>query len=348
MSEMKDKLPTNIRDGYEQQSLEEAADIIRAGGVVAFATETVYGLGANAFDAKAVAKVFELKARPAFDPLIVHVTGIEDAREIAAEFSEAAEKLAKAFWPGPLTLVVKKTEAVPDIVTSGLGTVGLRMPKHPVARALIEQAGTAIAAPSANKFASISPTQAEHVWDEFGDEVSMILDGGACETGVESTVISVTTELPTVLRLGGTSMEALEKVLGKDGVKLVSAEKTEVKVEEKAREGLASPGMLGRHYAPKTKMYLVDDLGELKAESYEGGRAGLIVMGQVERAVAEKFDVVEVLSERGDLNEAAANLFGAMRELDYQKLDTIIAVRAKDEGLGRAINDRLKRASTKL
>ena len=331
---------SNIRDGFEQQALEDAADLIRNGDVVAFATETVYGLGANAFDAKAIAKVFSLKARPAFDPLIVHIENVEAAKEIAADFNEAAVKLATAFWPGPLTLVVKKKDIIPDIVTSGLDTVGLRIPKHPVARALIEQTGTAIAAPSANKFASISPTTAAHVKTEFGDEVPMILDGGPCETGIESTVISVVSEVPTVLRLGGTSMESLEAILGKDGVKLVDAKDATVK--ENANKGIASPGMLERHYAPQTGLHLVDDFNDF-SQNQLGKRIGLLSLSGVKAPAGIAHE--EILSANNDLNEAAANLFGAMRRLDEKNLDAIVAVRIPDVGLGRAINDRLQRAS---
>ncbi|QQE13394.1 threonylcarbamoyl-AMP synthase [Planctomycetota bacterium] len=346
MSEFQDQLPTNIRDGYELQSLQEAADIIRAGGVVAFATETVYGLGANAFDSQAVAQVFNLKARPAFDPLIVHVDSVEAAKEIAADFNEAAIKLAAAFWPGPLTLVVKKKDIIPDIVTSGLQTVGLRLPKHPVARSLIEQTGTAIAAPSANKFASISPTTAEHVWAEFGDELSMILDGGPSETGLESTVISVVGDIPTVLRLGGTSLEALESILGKGNVKLVDPKDATLK--ESAEKGAASPGMLERHYAPKTNLHLIDSISDIDPLSL-GQRVGLISFTNNLKNAQLPSNIVihEVLSDTGDLNEAAANLFGSMRRLDHEKLDAIIAIRVPSQNLGRAINDRLQRASLK-
>ena len=345
MNEKQYQSASNIYDGYAQQNLEKAADLIRGGDVVAFATETVYGLGANAFDPTAVASVFGLKARPAFDPLIVHVENVEAAKEVAADFNEAAQKLAKAFWPGPLTLVVKKKEIVPDIVTSGLQTVGLRMPKHPVARALIEQSGTAIAAPSANKFASISPTSAADVHAEFGDELAMILDGGPCETGVESTVISVVSEIPTVLRLGGTSLEALEEVLGKDGLRLVDGK--EAMIKENAQKGVASPGMLERHYSPGTSLYLVDNLQaaqQIVEPEKLGGKVGLISM---QNDGAKGFSVCKTLSDSGDLNEAAANLFGSMRELDDMGLEAIIAVRVPNEGLGRAINDRLYRASLK-
>ncbi|QDU35355.1 Threonylcarbamoyl-AMP synthase [Poriferisphaera corsica] len=344
--------PSNIRNGYEQKALQQAADLIRSGDVVAFATETVYGLGANAFDPKAVAKVFAHKARPAFDPLIVHINTIDDAKEIAADFPPAALKLAAAFWPGPLTLVVKKKDIIPDIVTSGLPTVGLRMPKHPVARTLIELSATAIAAPSANKFASISPTSARDVYAEFGNDLPLILDGGPCETGLESTVISVVSDIPTVLRLGGTSLESLQSILGKNGVQLVHTK--DAMIKENAKKGIASPGMLERHYAPSTSLLLVDNLSttEQYTQIFTNRNPGMqppksFGLMTLQAKQAKGFQSHEILSESGDLNEAAANLFGAMRRLDAQKLDAIIAVRVPDSGLGRAINDRLHRASLK-
>lgn len=219
-------------------SLSDAAARIQEGGVVAFPTETVYGLGANALDAAAVAKIFELKGRPRTSPLIVHVSSIEMAKKYAAEWPPVAEDLARRHWPGPLTIVVKKSSAIPDIVTAGLGTVGLRMPSHDLALKLIELAGVPIAAPSANRFTHLSPTTAQHVADEFGDAVE-ILDGGPCQVGIESTVVSVVDGQLTLLRPGMISIEATAAAPASEGPH-------------------PSPGMHPRHYSPRTRLLLVD------------------------------------------------------------------------------------------
>ncbi|WP_432798206.1 L-threonylcarbamoyladenylate synthase [Poriferisphaera sp. WC338] len=343
--DMTDTTPSNIHGGFEHEAIVAGADQIRAGKLVAFPTETVYGLGANAFDPAAVSQVFALKQRPSFDPLIVHVESVVQAKQIAASFPAHAEKLAEAFWPGPLTLVVHKSSDVPDIVTAGLPTVGLRLPNHAVARSLIEHAGTPIAAPSANKFGSVSPTSAQHVYDEFGDELGFILDGGSSETGVESTVVSVTTGKAVVLRLGGTSIEQIQRVLGEDQVS-IAVKKPEAKGEhhEDYSKGLASPGMLSRHYAPRTPMQLVKSPASL-VTSQLFAKAGLLALRKPEPRVAEKFEHVIVLSESGDLIEAASKLFESMRQLDRMRLDLIVAQPVPEIGLGRAINDRLRRAA---
>lgn len=321
-----------------EDAIRRAADAIRGGGLVAFPTETVYGLGANARDPAAVAKVFEAKDRPAFDPLIVHVPSAEAARSVVKEWPETAERLAAAFWPGPLTLVLPKRPEVPDLVTSGLGTVGVRVPQHPVALALLQAAGTPIAAPSANRFGAISPTRAEHVASEFGDSagaggelVDLILDGGPCETGVESTVVSLVRDQKVcVLRLGGTPIEALRGVVGE--VELASP-----------GSPLASPGMLKRHYAPRTPLKVVDRLGDEAVEA--GPRVGVLGFRSIPEPSRTAAAAGEVLSANGDLREAAANLFASLRRLDAAGVDVIVAERAPDRGLGRAINDRLARAA---
>ena len=332
-----------IFPGYEHQAILDAADRIRAGKLVAFPTETVYGLGANAFDPNAVSRVFQLKQRPTFDPLIVHVDSLEQAQHIAADFPEHAQQLAQNFWPGPLTLVVQKSNDVPDIVTAGLPTVGLRLPDHPVARSLIEHASTPIAAPSANKFGSISPTTAQHVHDEFGDQLPYILDGGPAHTGVESTVVSVTTNKAVILRLGGTSVEQIQQLLGCDRVELAVTKPKNKDAPEYAK-GLASPGMLSRHYAPRTPLQLVDSITSLVTSQLEA-RVGLLALTPPSSEVAEKFEALAILSQTGDLVQAAAKLFESMRQLDKYRLDLIVAHLVPEEGLGRAINDRLRRAA---
>ncbi len=224
----------------------QAGELLRAGKLVAFPTETVYGLGANALDRAAVLRIYEAKGRPATSPLIVHVATVAEARALAAEWPESAEQLATAFWPGPLTIVVKKISAIPDEVTAGLGTVGLRIPAHPVALELLREAGVPVAAPSANRFTELSPTRAEHVRQSLGDHVDLIVDGGACTVGIESTVVSVVGVVPILLRPGMISQAQLEAVLGP--ITLVSA------VDDGAAH--PAPGMHHKHYSPRTPLQL--------------------------------------------------------------------------------------------
>ena len=326
--------------------IERAARLIRDGEIVAFPTETVYGLGADARYGKAVAKIFEAKGRPRFDPLIVHVATTQAAWELAREVPVAARALAEAFWPGPLTLVLPKVHCrmpkdgtvevsgIPDIVTAGLGTVGIRVPSHPVARALVEAAESPIAAPSANRFGGISPTRAEHVTVPY----AMVLDGGPCATGVESTVIGFNAEGRAVLlRPGGTAAEEIESVLGAG---LLRPD------PNAAPDAPMSPGMLDRHYAPRTPLRLVEESGALRASRYatQTSRTGLLRF-YGGNGTAEGFAHIETLSPTGNLTEAAANLFDAMHRLDAAGLDLIVAERVPHMGLGRAINDRLRRAS---
>lgn len=315
-----------------------AADRLRGGGLVAFATETVYGLGANALDPQAVAGIFELKGRPLFDPLIVHVAGIEPARQLSRAWSELAEKLAKKFWPGPLTLVLPRQEIVPDLVTAGLPNVALRWPSHPVAQQLLTMAGCPIAAPSANRFASISPTSAADVAMELRDPDLWILDGGSCQHGLESTVISLVNERPVVLRLGSVAVEELEAELGPIAVANRSVNESEL------QSGLASPGHLSRHYSPRTPLCWSTEFGSGE-EVHAGERVGLLCFGSVEIPNAHQFAAIENLSPHGDPREAATRLYAALRQLDHAKLDRIVAWPLPSVGLGRAINDRLQRAS---
>ena len=321
----------------QQQNIDDAADRLRAGQVVAFGTETVYGLGANAFDERAVARVFELKGRPRFDPLIVHVEDASRVEQLVTVFPAAARMLAEAFWPGPLTLVLPKRDAVPDLVTSGLSTVAVRVPGHPMARAMIEASATAIAAPSANRFGGVSPTTAQHVRDEFGDAVP-VLDGGPCETGVESTVVAFEQDgSATVLRLGGVTVEAMREVID------------EVAIAEKRAHDSgpapASPGMLDKHYAPRTPMELVDLIDPASIDADEAARVGLLLYLDRGESLADHFGAVEVLTPKADPAEAAANLFGAVRRLDASGVERILAERAPAQSLGLAINDRLTRAA---
>ncbi len=312
------------------RTIHRAAQIIKKGGLVAFPTETVYGLGADAFNALAVARIFEVKKRPYFDPLIVHVANPSNVEKLAKETPSNARKLIEKFWPGPLTIVLLKEEKIPDIVTAGLPTLAIRMPNHPMALALIEESNCPIAAPSANPFGYLSPTTAEHVRDQLGDQVDLILDGGPCPVGVESTIVSFSEEKPMLLRPGGVSLEEIESVIGK--------------VEISFSQGRPSaPGMLPKHYAPRTPIIL--DQGEKNLDRYKDKKIGLLLFQEPKHN--SKYHAVEILSTKGDLREAAANLFAAIRRLDALHLDLIVAEPIPDVGLGRAIMDRLRRAASK-
>jgi len=311
-----------------------AAAILRRGGIVAFPTETDYGLGATALAARAVARLFEATGRPRFDPLIVHIAEPAQLELLAERIPDAARRLAERFWPGPLTLVLPKLATVPDIVTSGLDTVGVRVPDHPLARALIREAGTPVAAPSANLFGQTSPVTAEHVRGQLGDRVDAVLDGGPCRVGIESTIVSFGEgERPRVLRLGGVAVEDLEAVIGPVDIGRPTS-------SPGAEERPLAPGDLPRHYAP-ARTPLV--LAERNAPAPAGKRVGLLSLKG--RGDTGGFAQVEVLSSLGDLREAAAALYAALRRLDASGLDLIVAELAPEEGLGRAINDRLRRAA---
>lgn len=308
------------------ENLKRAAQIIRMGGLVAFPTETVYGLGANALDAMAVARIFEAKERPSFDPLIVHISDREMLQRVVQEVPALAERLMARFWPGPLTLVLPKSALIPEIVTAGLPTVAVRMPAHPVAQALIQQAGVPVAAPSANPFGYLSPTRAEHVERMLGERVDLILDGGRTEFGVESTIVLLA-EKPVVLRYGALTLEALEQVVG------------EVTEQLEERDKPLVPGQLPQHYAPHTPIRIA---AAEEVPPAQRKRVGYLAF----REVPKGFKVVKVLSPTGNLLEAAAHLFEALHQLDRLGLEAIYAEPIPEVGLGRAIMDRLRRASS--
>lgn len=310
-------------------AINHAAELVRNGGVVAFPTETVYGLGANALDDRAVARIFHIKKRPFFDPLIVHVESWQQAQQLVQCIPAEARLLTARFWPGPLTLVLPKSDLVPDIVTSGLPSVGIRMPAHPTARELIFCAETPIAAPSANLFGYVSPTCAAHVVEQLGDQVDCILNGKVCSVGIESTIISFVHHRPTLLRPGGITREQIESVIGP------------VDIAAQSEQQPLSPGRLERHYATHTPLFLFDTIVTPPA----GKRVGLL-MFQAD-GVYSNFAAVEILTTRNCLVEAASNLYAAMRRLESQNLDMIFAVNVPQTGLGIAINDRLRRASQK-
>jgi L-threonylcarbamoyladenylate synthase len=307
----------------------EAAERLRAGGLVAFPTETVYGLGANALDPEAVARIFEAKGRPSFDPLIVHLPDAREVGRVAIVTDPRFRTLAARFWPGPLTLVLPRRPELPEIVTAGLPAVGVRVPGHSVARALLAAAGVPVAAPSANPFGSVSPTTAQHVAEGLGDRVDLILDGGPCRVGVESTVLSLVDDPPVILRPGGVSREELEAALGRP-----------LEVRASSSRPL-SPGLLERHYATRTPLRLLE--GPAPALPPAPGRVGLLAFTQAPEG--HGYAALEVLAPDGRLTTAAARLFAALRRLDGLGLDLLVAEPVPEEGLGRAILDRLRRAA---
>jgi len=308
-----------------EAAVERAAEALAGGEIVAFPTETVYGLGANALDARAVARVFAAKERPRFNPLIVHVPNLIEAERYAV-FNDTARKLAQSFWPGPLSLVLPKRPGcgIADLVSAGLDTIALRAPAHPVAQALLKAAKLPIAAPSANRSGRVSPTTAAHVEAELGDRPALILDAGPCPLGIESTVVSVLSETPALLRPGAVTRQAIEAVLGRP---LGIAE---------AAERSASPGQLAAHYAPHTKLRL----NAVRVAPQEA----LLAFGS---GAPQGARLTINLSESGNLEEAAARLFAALRELDQANAEAIAVMPIPAEGLGEAINDRLQRAANR-
>ncbi len=308
------------------ENLDRAAALLRDGAVVAFPTETVYGLGANAFDPRAVARIFEIKARPAFDPLIVHVADEASLERVAAGVPSQARILIENFWPGPLTLVLRKRAEVPDLVTAGLPTVAVRMPAHPIARALIERAGAPLAAPSANPFGYLSPTRADHVARMLGERVDLIVDGGPSEHGVESTIVMLEPQ-PTLLRPGAIPTEAIEVLIGPLARELSDT------------AAPLAPGRMAQHYAPSTPIRVIDDPSLVPVP--ERAEAALLAF----REPVAGYRATRVLSASGDLREAAAHLFEYLHELDRSGAKRIDAQRVPSVGIGIAIMDRLERAA---
>ncbi|MBD3394105.1 MAG: threonylcarbamoyl-AMP synthase [Chitinivibrionales bacterium] len=312
------------------RQIQEGAEAIRNGGVAAFPTETVYGLGADVFRPDAVKQIFRIKGRPHDNPLIVHISDARQLDQLVTHVPDAARRLVEACWPGPLTIVLPKHKDIPDIVTGGHNTVAVRMPAHPIARQLIRLCGTPLAAPSANRFTCTSPTTAGHVREQLGDQLEVVIDGGACRVGVESTVVSLTGSVPVVLRPGGVPVEEIAKLIG------VAETLTTSSTESKAVE---SPGMLPNHYAPATPLSAFAEIPSV----YESQRdIGVLLFHPSGRTFS---GIIEVLSKSGDTREAAANFFAALRRLDSLNLRMIVAEYAPAHGLGKAINNRLSKAA---
>ncbi|MGB2783149.1 MAG: L-threonylcarbamoyladenylate synthase [Atribacterota bacterium] len=317
-----------------------AAEEIKKGNLVAFPTETVYGLGADAYNKEAVAKIFKVKGRPFNDPLIVHIAEIEELHRLSKRVPAMALQLAKTFWPGPLTLVLKKSELVSDIITASLDTVAVRMPDDNIALNLIREAQTPIVAPSANLFGRPSPTNAQHVEDDLGGKIEMIIDGGKTRVGVESTVLDVTVKPVQVLRAGGVSVEQLMKVTGK------------VKVSKELERGFRSPGMLNSHYSPQARLILVEEKEDVQVEEvrrlaskYKAQGLKVGIMAKEENQNKYNGFEVKVIGKGTELEICAANLFSTLRSFDKERFEIIIAEGLEEHDLGLAIMERLRKAA---
>lgn len=340
-------------DNPDPAALARAADCLRRGGLVAFPTETVYGLGVNALDRDAVLRLFAAKQRPANDPLIVHVASIDSVAMLASHVPQSVETVGRRFWPGPLTVIVPKSDKVPDEVTAGLPSVAVRIPLHRVARALIEAAGIPVAAPSANLFSRPSPTQASHVIDDLGGRIDLVVDGGATTIGVESTVLDLTSNPPRILRPGAVTVDMLREVLGQ-----VEVARGRAASELSSGAAMPSPGMLTRHYSPRaeltlfegdTRMALSSLLHVARDELAKGRSVGIIAADEDRSELADLASDSRVsLHMIGSHDEPAAvatKLYATLRELDAERVDVILVHAFRDDGLGAAVQDRLRRAA---
>lgn len=322
----------------DPRDLQAAARTLRSGGLVAFPTETVYGLGAHALDPAAVQRIYQAKGRPGYNPLIVHVADADAARALAASWPQEAERLAAAFWPGPLTLVLPKHDSIPDSVTAGLSSVALRVPAHPVAHALLREAGIPVAAPSANRSTEVSPTTARHVARSLGERVDVIVDGGPCPVGIESTVLSLVGPVPTLLRPGTISVDDLRPVIGQVALPATAPEATAAR---------PSPGMMDRHYAPRATVRIVPAaerarlLAAAADEADAGRRTGGLLM-----ADAADPRIAPVIRMPDDPAGYASRLYAALHELDDAGCDLILIDQPPDTPAWAGIRDRLRRAAT--
>ncbi len=316
------------------KDISKAIQLLTAEDIVAIPTETVYGLAGNIYSEKAIKAIFETKRRPFFNPLIVHIPSIDELSNIVEHIPAKAQLLAEAFWPGPITLVLKKKGIIPDLITGGKDTVAVRVPNHPTTLELLNRLDFPLAAPSANPFSSISPTTAQHVETYFKDAIKMVLDGGACTSGIESTIIGFENDEPMIYRLGSKSLEDIEAIVGTIEIKNSVKSQTEAIPD--------APGMLERHYAPKTKTILTTNILE-SINLHKNKRIGLLTFqSEIDHP---NIEVQIALSTSGVLVESASNLYDVLHQLDKMHLDIIIAEEFPDYGLGKSINDRLTRAT---
>jgi L-threonylcarbamoyladenylate synthase len=336
----------------DPKSIERAAALLRAGELVVFPTETVYGLGANALQTSAVEGIFVAKGRPYSDPLIAHIADERDLEKVAIDIPEVARELAQAFWPGPLTLILPAGPHIPRLVTAGLATVAVRMPRHPVALALIRAAEAPIAAPSANRFMHVSPTTAWHALTDLEGRVPLILDGGPCEVGVESTILDLCAEVPTILRPGGISLEALRTLLPA----VQPLVRRDQRNEERQDENIAqkSPGQMLIHYAPSVPSFLFEGsnetmraamLAEVQRRHAQGERVGMLVADEDIEAFQESGALVYALGRSAAAEQIATRLFAGLRALEEAGVQVILCRNFSEEGLGLAIRDRLLKAA---
>jgi L-threonylcarbamoyladenylate synthase len=310
------------------KDINKAKELLERGQLVAIPTETVYGLAANALNAEAVLQIFEVKSRPQFDPLIVHVANVEQAEKYTAEIPSLAKKLMLKFWPGPLTIVLPKNKIIPDLVTSGMDTVGIRCPDHSLTHQLLAQLDFPLAAPSANPFGYVSPTTPEHVNDQLGDKINYILDGGPSAVGIESTIVGFENSRPVVYRMGGIAIEEIENEIG------------DVNILTQSTSNPKAPGQLISHYAP-SKRIIIGDMQDL-LQKYPAHCSAILSFKEDFNSPFQR-----ILSSTGSVTEAAKNLFSHLRELDKMPVDLLLVELVPEEGLGRAINDRLRRAAGK-
>tara|TARA_X000000950_G_C13776196_1_gene603108 strand:- start:80 stop:1042 length:963 start_codon:yes stop_codon:yes gene_type:complete len=314
------------------KDIQKAIAILTNEELVAIPTETVYGLAGNIFSEKAIKSIFETKKRPFFNPLIVHISGVDQLENIVSEIPEKAKILAQKFWPGSLTLVLKKHESIPDLITAGKDTVAVRVPNHPTTISLLEQLPFPLAAPSANPFNNISPTKPEHVERYFKNDIKMVLDGGTCKNGIESTIIGFENNEPIIYRLGALAIEEIEAVVGK------------IAIKNKKEENPDAPGMLDKHYSPITTTILTTSIVD-EIEQHHNKKIGVLSLNSSFKS--DKISAEIILSTSSNLEEAASKLYDSLHQLDHQNLDIILVEKMPDFGLGKSMNDRLQRASFK-
>lgn len=312
------------------KDIQKAITLLTNEELVAIPTETVYGLAGNIFSEKAIKCIFKTKKRPFFNPLIVHISSVDVLETIVSEVPKKAKILAKHFWPGAMTLVLKKHKDIPDIITAGKDTVAVRVPNHPVTITLLNQLPFPLAAPSANPFNNISPTKPAHVERYFKNDIKMVLDGGSCKNGIESTIIGFEDDEPIIYRLGALALEDIEAVIGA------------VRIKNKKEENPDAPGMLDKHYSPLTRTILTSSITK-EIKKYPNKKIGILTFNTSYKSDAISYEII--LSKNKDLHEAGAKLYDALHELDHLNLDVIIAERLPDTGLGKSVNDRLQRAA---